>query len=220
MSQDNIDIKDSEAEHNEEEVVLTDAVIEDDDSTTLDEDVTEPVEKKEEINIVKEIISWVLLIAGAFLIAYIVTQYIIVKAVVPTGSMEETIMTGDQIVGNRLAYLFSEPERGDIVIFYFPDDPQQKEKYIKRIIGLPGDRVKGVDGVVYINDVPLDEPYLKEAMIGSFSEVLVPENSYFMLGDNRNGSIDARYWDNQFVTIDKIIAKACFRYLPSISKIE
>ena len=87
---------------------------------------------------------------------------------------------------------------------------------LKRVIGLPGETVEIVDGKVYINgsDTPLEEPYLPEPMEGSYGPYTVPEGSYFMLGDNRNNSRDARYWENKFVKKEKIIAKVLFCYYP------
>ena len=171
-------------------------------------------------SIKKEIFSWLITIGAAFVLAYCITHFIIIKAEIPTPSMESTIMVGDKIVGNRLAYLFSNPERGDVVIFLFPDN--EKENYVKRIIGLPGETVEIIDGKVYIDNSsePLDEPYLSVEMEGSYGPYLVPEESYFMLGDNRNVSKDSRLWVNTYVAEDKIIAKAWFRYSPSFGSIK
>ena len=128
-------------------------------------------------------------------------------------------MTGDRMIGLRMAYWFSEPKRGDIVIFKFPDDESQT--FVKRVIGEPGDKVVIKDAKIYINDSeePLDEPYLPEEWeVGCGDDVEmeynVPEDSYFVLGDNRNVSHDARFWTNTYVKEDKIIAKAIFKYWP------
>lgn len=168
----------------------------------------------------REILSWLITIGAAFILAYCITNYIIIKAEIPTSSMESTIMVGDKIVGNRLAYLFSEPERGDIVIFKYPDN--EEENYVKRVIGLPGETVEILDGKVYINQSsePLEEPYLSVVMQDSFGPYVVPEGSYFMLGDNRNVSKDSRYWKNTYVTKDQLIAKAWFRYSPSFGSVK
>ncbi len=167
-----------------------------------------------------EIFSWVKLIITAFIIAIAINNFVIVKAEVPSGSMENTVMTHDQIIGYRLAYLFSQPKRGDIVMFPFPDD--ESVNYLKRIIGLPGEVVEIIDGKVYINGSaePLEEDYLKEKPNGSFGPYTVPEDSYFMMGDNRNSSLDSRFWEHPFVRKDKIIGKAVFRYSPSLNFIE
>ncbi len=172
----------------------------------------------------KEIISWIQIFVTAALIALVLNTCIIANSRVPTQSMENTIMAKSRIIGSRLSYLTDDPERGDVVIFHFPDDPTGKTYYVKRVIGLPGETVTVKDGKVYINDseTPLEEPYLAEPMEGSYGPYTVPEGSYFMMGDNRNNSRDSRFWENKFVTKDKIIAKVLFCYYPldQIGKIE
>ncbi len=163
--------------------------------------------------IVKEILSWLLVIAAAFALAFIVTNYVIIKAEVPSGSMKETIQIDDRLIGFRLAYLFSEPERGDIVIFKYPDN--EKENYIKRVIGLPGEKVEIIDGVVYIDGERYEEDYINGTPEDSFGPYEVPEGCYFMLGDNRNSSRDSRKWENTFLKEEDIMAKVLFRYSPS-----
>ena len=167
-------------------------------------------------SMIAEIVSWVATLAAAVALAFLLKNFVIINATVPTGSMENTIMPGDDILGFRLAYLKSEPQRGDVVIFKFPDDESQK--YVKRIIGLPGETVTIDNGKVYINNSPdpLEEDYLKEEWVNAAGPYVyqVPENSYFVMGDNRNDSYDSRYWTNTFVTKDKIIGKALFIYFP------
>ena len=162
----------------------------------------------------KELAEWIVVVVLAISVAVFINKFILVNARVPSASMENTVMTGDRLFGNRLSYRHSDPERGDIVIFKFPDDESQL--FIKRIIGLPGETVEIIEGKVYINGSaePLDEPYLAQEMIGSFGPYEVPEGAYFMLGDNRNYSADSRFWNNKFVYRDKILGKAVFRYYP------
>jgi signal peptidase I len=160
--------------------------------------------------IIKEIISWVLVLAVAFLLALFINKFIILNEEIPSGSMENTIMTGDRVFTYRQAYLFSDPKRGDIIVFPFPDD--ESVDYIKRIIGLPGETVEGKDGLVYIDGEALDESYVKETINEDFGPFTVPEDSYFMMGDNRNDSADSRYWNDPFVKKDKIKSKAIFKY--------
>lgn len=172
--------------------------------------------EEEKLDWKKELKSWILTLGTTILVILVLKNFIIINASVPTGSMENTIMPGDNILGYRLAYLTEEPERGDVIFFYFPDDESQK--YVKRIIGLPGENVYIRDGKIYINDAvaPLDEPYLKEEWTvgtGAF-EFQVPEDAYLVLGDNRNNSHDARYWNDSYVTKEKIIGKAIFTYFP------
>lgn len=162
-----------------------------------------------------EIISWIQILVTAACIAFVLNTFIIANSKVPSGSMENTIMTNDRVIGSRLTYRFSAPAEGDIAIFRFPDD--ESVYYVKRVIGLPGDVIDIRDGKVYKNgsDTPLDEPYLKEEMFPEEDmHFEVPEDSYFMMGDNRNFSYDARYWEHTFVKRDKMIAKVLFRYWP------
>lgn len=169
---------------------------------------------KDKFSLKKEILSWVMLIFFAFILSSVLNRYIIVSAEVPTGSMENTIKIGDRIIASRIAYLFGEPKRGDIIVFDYPDDESQQ--YLKRLIGLPGETIKIIDGKVYINDstTPLEEKYLKETPVGDYGPYTVPEDSYFLMGDNRNDSLDSRFWENTFATKDEIIAKAEIRYYP------
>ena len=134
--------------------------------------------------------------------------------------MENTIMTGDRIIGSRLSYAFgAQPQRGDIVLFDHKAEPgKDKTRLVKRIIGLPGETVDIWDNQIYINqsDTPLDEPYLPEPMVSENYHFQVPEGCYLMLGDNRNHSRDARDWSDPFVPEEAITAKALFRYFPGI----
>lgn len=159
-----------------------------------------------------EIISWIKTIAMAVVIAVLINSFVIVNATVPTGSMENTIMPGDRIIALRLTYYVSSPERGDIVVFRYPDD--ESVLYVKRVIGLPGETVEVKDGEVYINnsDTPLDDSFVKEQPVGDFGPYEVPEGCYFMMGDNRNNSQDSRYWVNKYVEEDKILGKVYFKY--------
>jgi signal peptidase I len=160
--------------------------------------------------VLKEVISWVMVLVIAVAIAFLINRFVIFKVSVPTGSMENTILVDDKVITFRLSYLFSDPERGDIVVFPFPDN--EKEDYIKRIIGLPGETVEGKAGLVYINGEPLEEPYVREAINRDFGPYEIPEDHYFMMGDNRNESQDSRYWDNKFLERKKIKGKALFKY--------
>ena len=194
-----------------------------------------------------EIISWIQILAAAAVIAFVLTTFIIANSEVPSGSMENTIMTGSRVIGSRLNYLFTDPERGDVVIFVFgwecpacgntiegekqeicpycESDVGKRGKtiyYVKRIIGIPGDVIDIVDDKVYLNgsDTPLEEPYLAEEMNqGETFHFEVPEGCYFMMGDNRNWSLDARYWKNPYISKDKIIAQVLFEYFPQIKLI-
>lgn len=178
-------------------------------------------EENEPLNWKSELISWIQIFVTAAAIAFVLNTFIIANSKVPTGSMENTIMAGDRVIGSRLNYKFNSPERGDIAIFIYPDDEEKgiKTYYVKRVIGLPGETVDIIDGKIYINgsDTPLDEPYLHEEMDPEPpQQYVVPENSYFMMGDNRNYSHDARRWRNTYVKEEKMVAKVLFQYFPKI----
>ena len=151
-----------------------------------------------------------------FLVVFALNKLVYINAVIPSESMQTTIMKGDRIIGSRLAYKSKDPQRFDIVIFKYPDDESQL--FIKRLIGLPGETVEIRDGKVYIDGAqePLDDSFVPEVPTGDYGPYKVPENSYFMLGDNRENSRDSRFWDNTFVTFDQIVGKAVIRYFPSI----
>lgn len=165
----------------------------------------------------KEVFSWVKIIVGAFIVAFILSNFVIVNARVPSGSMISTINENDKVIGFRLAYLFSKPERGDIIMF---DSPVEDKIYIKRVIGLPGDTVEIRDNTVYINGELLEEDYVKNEWTNApgTKTYEVPEGCYFMMGDNRNASADSRVWG--VIKEDAIIAKAIFRYYPSIDMLD
>lgn len=167
-------------------------------------------------SILKEILGWVLTFVLAIGSAFLIKNYLIINADVPTGSMENTIMPGDRLIGNRLAYCKDKPERGEVVIFHYPDD--EEELYVKRVIGLPGEVLEIDDGKVYIDgsETPLKEDYLKEEWVvgtGSY-RFEIPEDAYFVMGDNRNDSWDARYWENTYVYKDKILGRGEIIYWP------
>ena len=173
--------------------------------------------KMDKKSIIKEIRDYVCLIILALVLAFLMNKFVYANAQVPTGSMIPVVEPGDRLIVNRLAYLFEEPKRGDIVMFAFPDD--EKDNYLKRIIGLPGEKVEIKDGLVYINDSkkPLDEPYINDPPNGNYGPYNVPEGCYFMLGDNRDESKDARFWENKFVKKEKIVGKAWLKYYPHIT---
>lgn len=164
----------------------------------------------------KELWEYIKMIIFVVVVVLIVNNFLLINARVPSESMEKTIMTGDRFFGNRLAYLFDAPERFDIVVFKYPDDESQL--FVKRVIGLPGETVEIKDGKVYINgsETPLDDSFTPETPTGDYGPYVVPEGSYFMLGDNRNHSGDSRFWKQPYVEKEKIVGKAIFRYFPGV----
>ena len=124
-------------------------------------------------------------------------------------SMLPTLRSGEFVVVNRLAYRLGSPGHGDVIVFRFPRDPHQE--YIKRVIGLPGDRVNVARGLVTINGQAMAEAYIA-APPGYQGEWVVPDGAVFVLGDNRNNSSDSHNWGP--VPLEDVIGKAVFVYWP------
>lgn len=170
------------------------------------------MKKRWYIQVLKDTSFYILLVISLVLL----NKYVIINAIVPSGSMENTVMTGDIILGNRLAV--EDIDRYDIAIFIYPDD--SSKLYIKRVIGLPGETVEVKNGYVYANEIKLKDDFIKEEMNQSGDGIYcVPEDSYFMLGDNRNNSKDSRFWENKYVKKEAIIAKPVARIWP-LTRIE
>lgn len=135
--------------------------------------------------------------------------FIVQKVVVNGSSMEKTLSNQDCLLVEKLSYRFGNPDRYDIIVFQ-PYEKNKKLHYVKRIIGLPGETIQIIDGTIYINDVLLDEPYGTETMknAGIAKEpVLLKENEYFVLGDNRNNSKDSRSLEVGIVMKKQITGK-------------
>lgn len=126
-------------------------------------------------------------------------------------SMEPTLRTNQYLLINKLSYMMSEPQRGDVVVLRFPQDPRRD--FIKRIVGLPGEEVEVRGGVVFIDGRPLHEPYILARPAYPYSKKRVPPGSYFVLGDNRNNSHDSHVWD--WLPMEYIIGKAWVSYWPA-----
>ncbi|NMC12219.1 MAG: signal peptidase I [Chloroflexi bacterium] len=166
---------------------------------------TETQEEKKNGRIIREFLETIILSLLLFFGIDSISARIRVESI----SMQRTLYDGNLVVVNKLAYIFGEPSRGDIIIFY-PPNPEE-DPYIKRVIGLPGEEVHIENGVVYINNIALEEPYIKAApnYTGKWN---VPEGSLFVLGDNRNNSFDSHSWG--MVPISNVIGKAEFVYWP------
>lgn len=136
---------------------------------------------------------------------------------IPSESMVPTLQKYDKLIVDKLSYHFTDPQRGDIVVFsptdnIKKDNPDLKDAFIKRVIGLPGDKVEVKGGRVYINDQPRRENYIEEKPQYQYGPVTVPADSYLVLGDNRNNSYDSHFWG--FVPRDHIIGHAIVRFWP------
>lgn len=173
-------------------------------------------EKPEDINIVKELLSLIVYIGAVVLVCYLILTFVGCRSRVDGSSMYPTLSDNDSVWVDKLSYTFGDPKRFDVIVFDYSDD----ETYVKRIIGLPGERVRiDVDGSIYINDQLLLEDYGKEPIqpnnIGRASQdVQLGDDEYFVLGDNRNNSSDSRWADVGNVERDKIVGKVLLRIYP------
>jgi signal peptidase I len=155
---------------------------------------------------VKDVLEIALISLFLFLSINTITARIRVESV----SMQPTLFAGNFVVVNKLSYQFGKPSRGDIIVFRYPPNPEL-DPYIKRVIGLPGEHILVEDGKVLINGVRISEPYL-ETQTQQGGEWTVPQESLFVMGDNRNNSSDSRAWG--VVPIENIIGKASMVYWP------
>ena len=146
-------------------------------------------------------------------VVIIVFRTLLILSLIPSGSMENTIMTGDIVIATRYDIDEDEIERYDILIFTPVDDPNIT--YIKRVIGLPGETVEVKNGSVYVDGVEIDDSFIRNPMNRKGDGVyVVPEGCYFFLGDNRNQSKDSRFWEHSYIPIENIDGKAKWIIFP------
>ncbi len=156
--------------------------------------------------LIREIVETVLLALLIFLLIRVVIQNFRIEGY----SMQPNLKQGQYLIVNKAVYWVHPPERGDIVVFHYPRAPERD--FIKRVIGLPGEVVEIRDGLIYINDVPLEEPYIQGPTRGNMAPRTLGPEEYFVLGDNRDNSSDSRSWGP--LPRDKIIGKAWVSYWP------
>lgn len=156
------------------------------------------------------------IIVIALVLAILLRTFVAEPRYIPSQSMLPTLQVGDRIVVEKISYYLRSPAVGDIVVFDTP--PQLLENYpkdqafIKRIIGIPGQTVQIKNGQVYLNGIPQQEDYIAEPPKDTWGPLQVPENQYFVMGDNRNNSNDSRYWG--FLPREHIIGRAWWRFWP------
>ena len=154
----------------------------------------------------REIFEWVVTIAAAVLIAFVIRTFLFEPVRVDGGSMLETLQDGEIMFVTKYDYLTSGPERFDVVICHYPN--RGSTNFVKRVVGLPGDEITFQDGYTYINGEMLDESYLpRQGITQCSASFLVPEGCVFFMGDNRTGSNDARFWKQPYISVDNIRAK-------------
>lgn len=154
-------------------------------------------------------------IALSAVLAFGIRTFVAEARYIPSGSMLPTLQINDRLIIDKVSYHFTEPDRGDIVVFQPTDTLRQqnfKDAFIKRIIGLPGDTVEVKDNTVFVNGEPLSENYLQDDPNYQWGPETVPNDQYLVLGDNRNNSYDSHHWG--FVPRENIIGRAVVRFWP------
>ncbi|MBX6394544.1 MAG: signal peptidase I [Alicyclobacillaceae bacterium] len=169
-------------------------------------------EKKSNSSPWRELWEWAVAVVIALLLAYLIRLFVFEIFVVDGESMEPTLHNGERLIVDKIVYDFGSPHYGDVVIFRYPADPSQD--FVKRVIGLPGDRIEIRGGVVYRNGQPLEEPYTAEAPRAPFGPAVVPPGHVFVLGDNRNHSKDSRDPSVGMVPYGNLIGRADVIFWP------
>jgi signal peptidase I len=152
--------------------------------------------------VLKSIGLYVSSIVFAVCLALLIRTFAVQAFNIPSGAMKQSILVGDHIAVNKFIYAFKKPQKGDIIVFKYPVEP---EKYfIKRVVGLPGDTIEARDKIIYVNNEPLEEPYVIHTdphifpnglnQRDNFDPIKIPEGKLFVLGDNRDQSYDSRFW--------------------------
>ncbi|MBD3882205.1 signal peptidase I [Phormidium tenue FACHB-886] len=157
------------------------------------------------------------IVAIALVLAVVIRLFVAEPRFIPSDSMVPTLQIGDRLVVEKVSYALRPPATGEIIVFEPPAQLQvygypPHKAFIKRIIGTPGDVVEIQDGVVYLNDRPLVEPYIAEPPDYELDPVRVPAGEFFVMGDNRNNSNDSHIWG--FLPRHNIIGRAIFRFFP------
>jgi len=167
---------------------------------------------KGQVSPTRNALEWVLVIVGAVLVALLVRNFVVQSFRIPSPSMHPTLLEGDRVLVNRLSYKLHDVNRGDVVVFSRPASapaaPDEPKDLIKRVVALPGETIVARDGIVYVDDKPLDEPYLpKGTSTGNLDKpVKVPAGQVFVMGDNRGNSSDSRFIGT--IPIDTIVGRA------------
>lgn len=164
----------------------------------------------------KEILSTSIYLLCVVAISFLIVKYVAQRTEVIGSSMETTLSDGDNLILDKLTYKFSEPKRFDVIVFPFRNGSDKN--YIKRIIGLPGEKVRiDLDGVIYIDDEPLYESFGREVINDphlAFKEIILGPDEYFVLGDNRNNSEDSRFPEVGNIKRSEILGRAWVRIYP------
>ena len=161
--------------------------------------------------LIDDALNWLRIVVSVLLFALLLFGFVVANAGVNQYSMQSTLLDGDRIVALRLAYVLRQPDVYDIVVFF--REPGG-ELYIKRVMGTPGDVVHIAGGEVYVNGQITRSDFVHGQPVGDLAPVTVPKGYVFVLGDNRNNSIDSRHWPEVFIPQENILGRAAIRYWP------
>ncbi len=171
------------------------------------------MEEKVEKSTGRVILEIVEIVAIAFVLSWVLRTFVIEARVVPTGSMLPTIQLQDRLIVDKFFFkYFDEIRPGDIIVFHPPPTAHATDDFIKRVIGLPGDKIQIINHITTVNGKALNEPYLQEQPKNNFGPITVPADSLFVMGDNRNNSADSREWG--FLPIKNVTGRTLLRYWP------
>ncbi|GAA0734909.1 signal peptidase I [Clostridium oceanicum] len=148
----------------------------------------------------------------AVIAAFLIITFVFETVSVDGHSMDPTLNDRDRLIVEKVSYYFRKPKPEDIIVLKYPSDT--REKFIKRVVAVAGDKVSIHDDKVYVNGKEKDEPYIAKERMEDFNEVIVPEDTVFVLGDNRNHSRDSRYPDVGFVNLKLVVGRAALRIYP------
>ena len=148
----------------------------------------------------------------ALILSWVLRTFVVEARVIPTGSMLNTIQLQDRVVVDKLFFKWSDVKRGDIVVFHPPERANSKDDFIKRVIGLPGEKIEVRNEKVFVDGQPLDESYILEKPRYQYGPQIIPKDSFFVMGDNRNNSADSHEWG--MLPASNVTGRALFRYWP------
>ena len=160
----------------------------------------------------EEVKDWVVSILVAVVLAFFIRYFIVELYLVDGPSMRPTLLNQERLVVNKFIYRFRAPERGEVLVFRYPQD--QSRDFIKRVIAVPGDTIEIKDGRVFVNQQLMNEPYILSQTRGDYPLSTVPDGHIFVMGDNRNNSEDSRFADVGFVPFNLIKGKAVLVFWP------
>lgn len=191
----------------EEDPVLSDAAR----GSTV---VTAEPEPKPKASGVRNVVEWVVIAAGALLVALVIKTFLLQAFYIPSLSMAPTLQVNDRVLVNKLSYDLHDVHRGDLIVFESPpNEGSQTKDLIKRVVGLPGETVESRDGRMLINGEVLDEPYLQPDIVtGAVEKTVIPPDHYWVMGDNRSNSRDSRFFGA--ISESTIIGRAFVRVWP------